>query len=102
MEPLGLTAYRVAQDTGMPESRIGTILRGRRAVTAETAIHLASYFGISPEFWLNLQSRPDLAIAEDGPRPPGSIGARLDCVSMIRLARLCSARCIRTSEESAA
>lgn len=65
MEPLGLTAYRVAQDTGMPESRIGAILRGRRAITAETALHLASYFSTSPEFWLNLQSRHDLAIAED-------------------------------------
>ena len=65
MEPLGLTAYRVAQDTGMPESRVGAILRGRRSVTAETALHLASYFGTSPEFWLNLQSRHDLAIAED-------------------------------------
>jgi len=65
MEPLGLTAYRVAQDTGMPESRVGAILRGRRTVTAETALHLASYFGTSPEFWLNLQSRHDLAIAED-------------------------------------
>ena len=66
MVPLGLTAYRVAQDTGMPESRVGAIIRGRRAVTAETALHLASYFGTSPEFWLNLQSRHDLAVAEDG------------------------------------
>jgi len=65
MEPLDLTAYRVAQDTGMPQSRIGAILRGRRAVSAQTAIHLASYFGTSPEFWLNLQTRHDLAIAED-------------------------------------
>jgi len=65
MGPLGLSAYRVAQDTGMPESRVGAIVRGRRAITAETALHLASYFGTSAEFWLILQARFDLANIED-------------------------------------
>lgn len=60
LEPLGITAYRLATETGMPRSRVSGILNGKRSITAETALALGLYFGNSPEFWLNLQSHYDL------------------------------------------
>lgn len=60
LEPLGITAYRLAAETGMPRSRVSGILNGKRSITAETALALGLYFGNSPEFWLNLQSHYDL------------------------------------------
>ena len=64
MKPLGLTQYRVAQDIGVPALRISQIVRGQRAVTADTAMRLARYFGTSPDVWLRLQARYDLEVAE--------------------------------------
>ncbi len=66
MKPLGLTQYRVAQDIGVPALRISQIVRGQRAVTADTAMRLARYFGTSPDVWLRLQARYDLEVAERG------------------------------------
>lgn len=70
MKPLGLSANALALALRVPATRIGDILRTEnpRAVTADTAIRLARYFGTSPEFWLNLQSAYDLSrtIAERG------------------------------------
>lgn len=70
MKPLGLSANALALALRVPATRIGDITRTEkpRAVTADTAIRLARYFGTSPEFWLNLQSGYDLscAIAEHG------------------------------------
>jgi len=60
LKPMGLTQYRVAKDIGVPPRRINEIVSGRRAVTADTALRLGRYFGMSPEFWLNLQSHYDL------------------------------------------
>ncbi len=60
LDPLGITAYRLAAETGMPRSRVSGILNGKRSITAETALALGLYFGNSPEFWLNLQSHYDL------------------------------------------
>lgn len=60
LDPLGVTAYRLAAETGMPRSRISGIINGKRSITAETALTLGLYFGNSPEFWLNLQSHYDL------------------------------------------
>ena len=60
LEPFGITAYRLAADTGMPRSRLSGILKGKRSITAETALAFGLYFGNSPEFWLNLQSHYDL------------------------------------------
>jgi len=62
---LGITPYRLAKETHMPASRVNAILHGRRAVTADTALRLARYLGGSAVFWLNLQARYDLDIAED-------------------------------------
>jgi antitoxin HigA-1 len=76
MKPLGLSANALALALQVPATRIGDILRDRsegrgkpRAVTADTAIRLARYFRITPQFWLNLQSAYDLsvAMAEHGP-----------------------------------
>ena len=60
LEPLTITAYRLAQETGMPRSRVSDIIKGKRSITAETALAFSLYFGNSPQFWLNLQSHFDL------------------------------------------
>jgi addiction module HigA family antidote len=64
MKPLGLSQYRVAKDIGVPALRISQIVRGRRAITADTALRLARYFGTSAGVWLRLQARYDLEVAE--------------------------------------
>ena len=63
--PLELSQYRLAKDLSVPARRINEIVRGTRAVTADTALRLARYFGTSERFWLNLQSRFDLEIQRD-------------------------------------
>jgi addiction module HigA family antidote len=65
LEPLEITPYALAKAIGVDPPRIYEIVRGRRAITADTALRLARYFGTSPEFWLNLQSHYDLAVEED-------------------------------------
>jgi addiction module HigA family antidote len=65
MKPLGLTANRLAINLRVPAARIGEIVNGRRAVTADTALRLARYFGMSPQFWVNLQANYDLEVAQD-------------------------------------
>ena len=64
MKPLGLSNYRVAKDIDVPALRISQIVRGRRSITADTAMRLARYFGTSAAIWLRLQARYDLEIAE--------------------------------------
>jgi addiction module HigA family antidote len=63
LEPLGLSAYRLARELKVTPVRINDIVRRRRAVTADTALRLGAYFGTAPEFWLNLQSSHDLEVA---------------------------------------
>lgn len=65
LKPLKITQYRVAVDTGVPPRRINEIVHGKRAVSANTALRLALYFGTSAEFWMNLQSRYDLEVERD-------------------------------------
>ena len=65
LEPMGLSQYALAKAIGVPPQRIGEIVHGRRAVTAETALRLGRYFGMDARFWLNLQTRYDLDVAED-------------------------------------
>ena len=60
LAPLGITAYRLAKDIGVPVTRIAAILAGSRAVTADTALRFGRYFGMSAEFWLGLQEQYDL------------------------------------------
>ena len=60
MQPLGLTAYRLAKDLHVSVPRVNDLVRGKRAITADTALRLATYFGNSAEFWLGLQMAFDL------------------------------------------
>ena len=64
MTPLGLSQYRVAKDIGVPPLRISQIVRGMRAVTADTALRLARYLGTTPGIWMRLQARYDLEVAQ--------------------------------------
>lgn len=59
LEPMGITQYRLAKEIGVPQRRIGEIVAGRRAITADTALRLAAFFGTDPQSWLNLQSHYD-------------------------------------------
>lgn len=63
--PLGISMYRLAKDTGMPADRVGRLVRGTRAFSADTALRLAAYFKTTAEFWMNLQARYDLEVARD-------------------------------------
>ena len=65
LKPMAITQYRLAKDIGVPPRRINEIVNGQRAITADTALRLGRYFGMSPQFWLNLQSHYDLEIAKD-------------------------------------
>jgi len=58
--PMGITQYRLAKDISVPPRRINEIVKGQRAITADTALRLGRYFGVSPQFWLNLQTHYDL------------------------------------------
>lgn len=60
LEPLGLSQYRLAHDISVPPRRINEIVHGKRAISADTALRLARYFGTTDRFWLNLQTRFDL------------------------------------------
>jgi addiction module HigA family antidote len=64
MKPLGLTQYRLAQDIGVTPIRISQIVNGQRAITVDTAMRLARYFGTSAAVWLRLQVRYELEVAE--------------------------------------
>lgn len=65
MEPLNLSANKLAQAIKVPANRISAIVNGSRSITGDTAMRLAKAFGTSSAFWMNLQSRYDLDVAED-------------------------------------
>lgn len=65
LEPLGISQYRLAHGISVPPRRINEIVHGLRAVSADTALRLARFFGTSDEFWLNLQARHDLEVEKD-------------------------------------
>jgi antitoxin HigA-1 len=65
LEPMGISRYRIAKDVGVPARRINEIVHGNRAISADTALRLARYFGTSERFWLNLQTRYDLEVEKD-------------------------------------
>jgi len=60
LKPLGISAYRLSMDLMIPQTRISQIIKGKRRITADTALRLAKYFGNSPKFWLGLQDDYDL------------------------------------------
>jgi addiction module HigA family antidote len=64
LNDMGISVNRLARDTRMPLSRASDLVNGKRAITAETALRLARFFGTSPEYWLNLQTKYDLDVAK--------------------------------------
>ena len=64
IKPMGLTQAQLARETGIPASRITEIVKGRRSITAETALRLSRYFGTTAEFWVGLQGEHALEVAE--------------------------------------
>ncbi|MSQ70457.1 MAG: addiction module antidote protein, HigA family [Betaproteobacteria bacterium] len=68
IEPMGITRYRVAKGTGVPQRRIDEICSGNRAISADTSLRLARFFGVEAQFWMNLQAGYDLEVAERGLR----------------------------------
>ena len=72
LKPTGLSQNRLAMNIGVPARRINEIVLGKRAVTADTALRLARFFGMSPEFWLGLQAQYDLDVAAE------ELGERLE------------------------
>lgn len=65
LKPMGISQYRLAKDTNVSPRRINEIVHGQRSITADTALRLGRFFGMSPQFWLNLQNRYDLDLTED-------------------------------------
>ncbi|HSM27692.1 MAG TPA: HigA family addiction module antitoxin [Thioalkalivibrio sp.] len=72
LNEMGISQYRLAHDISVPPRRINEIVKGKRAVTADTALRLGRYFGMSAQFWMNLQDRYELEVAER------TLGSRLD------------------------
>lgn len=65
LEPMAISQYRLAKDVSVPPRRINEIVHGKRAITADTALRLARYFGNTERFWLNLQTQYDLDVERD-------------------------------------
>ena len=72
LDPMGISQYRLAKDVGVPARRINEIVLGKRSITADTALRLAKFFNMSPQFWMNLQIKFDLEKEKD------SLADRLD------------------------
>ena len=68
LEPMGLSVYEFANAIKVPRSRANDIVRGHRAITTDTALRLGRYFGTTAEFWINLQARHDLDVANRNQR----------------------------------
>ncbi len=60
LKPMSISAYRLAKETNLPQTRISEIVKGKRRVTADTALRLSKFFGTTPQFWLGLQGDYDL------------------------------------------
>jgi addiction module HigA family antidote len=65
LRPMGITQYRVAKEIGVPPQRIGEIIAGRRAITADTDLRLCKFFGLSNGYWLRAQAAYDTEVAEE-------------------------------------
>jgi addiction module HigA family antidote len=65
LKPMDISQYRLAKDTSVPARRINEIVHGKRSITADTALRLGKFFNMTPQFWMNLQSRYDLEVSED-------------------------------------
>jgi addiction module HigA family antidote len=79
LEPLGISQNQLARDIDVPAGRINEVVRGRRSITADTALRLAKYFKTSPELWLGLQNEYDLRMAAR------AVGNRLEQIHECRM-----------------
>ncbi len=95
LNPLQISQHRLAKDISVPARRINEIVHGRRAITADTALRLARYFGSSERLWLNLQARYDLEVERE------RLGDRLDVEVTVRTGRRSVATASNLSSESA-
>ncbi len=80
IEGFGITQNKLAVAIGVPPRRINEIVHGKRAVTADTALRLGKYFGVSAQFWLNLQTQYDLDVAAD------RLSKQIDAITPLRVA----------------
>lgn len=80
LDGFGITQHRLAVAVGVPPRRINEIVHGKRRITADTALRLARYFGVSPQFWLNLQARYDLEVEMN------ALGDSLDSIQPLQTA----------------
>lgn len=64
LTPMNISAYQLAKETFMDQTRVSEILRGKRSVTIDTALRLSKFFGTSPEFWVNIQTQYDMEMKE--------------------------------------
>ncbi len=80
LEPMGITQHKLAVAVGVPPRRINEIAHGKRRITADTALRLGRYFGMSAQFWINLQSHYDLEVELD------ALGDDLDKIEPLRSA----------------
>ena len=80
LKPLDLSQYALAKAIGVPQIRISEIVHGKRAVTPDTALRLARYFGTSAEFWIGMQATYDLEVARD------QVGSRIEAEIRPRVA----------------
>ena len=65
LEPLGISQYRLAQATGLPQTRISEIVRGKRSISIDTALRLSKALGVDDRFWINIQTDYDLEVERD-------------------------------------
>ena len=72
MKPMEISINRLARDVAVPPGRVSAIVNGKRAITADTALRLGKYFGVSPQTWMGLQAEYDLRVAQ------GTIGAEVE------------------------
>ena len=65
LKPMNISQYRLAKDINVPARRINEVVQGKRGITANTALRLGQYFGMAPQFWINLQTHYDLEVESD-------------------------------------
>lgn len=80
IDPFGITQHRLAVSIGVPPRRINEIVGGKRAITADTVLRLGKYFGVDAPFWLGLQSRYDIELAQD------RMGKELQAITPLQVA----------------
>ena len=65
LKPMGLTAYRLAKETNIDQTRVSEIIKGKRSISVDTALRFSKFFGNSPEFWIHIQIHYDLEVKKD-------------------------------------